>query len=69
MPERFVTDPKVADFIQTYTKINSDGEWFFIPRWFKKIDDNTFELYNPGELPQYIKDSILKRRNHDEPNQ
>lgn len=69
MPERFVTDPKVANFIQTYTKIDSDEEWFFIPRWFKKVDDNTFESYNPEELPQHVKDSILKRRNHDEPNQ
>lgn len=60
MPERFVTDPKVADFIQTYTKIEED--WFFIPRWFKKIDDNTFESYKPEELPEHVKDSILKRR-------
>lgn len=60
MPEQYKVDPAVSDFIQTFTKIQLDGDWYYIPRWFKKIGDDVFESYTAKELPQPITDIIIR---------
>lgn len=59
-PQKY--DPAVADFIQNYTKIEVDDGWYFIPKWFQRVGDNTFIEHSFETLPQNVQDAILRKR-------
>ena len=35
-----------------------EERWFHIPFWFRRIDQDTFELYSKSELPEELLDII-----------
>lgn len=51
--------------ITNYTKFsNSEGEYFYIPYWFKKLKTiNCFEQLSFDELPLWLKEMINEQKN------
>jgi hypothetical protein len=45
------------DFIKSNSTHLSDGEndWYFIPYWFKQIDNDKFDIVHFDKLPQNVK--------------
>lgn len=51
------------DLFFNYSNIisTSNEEWFNIPFWFKRIDEDTFELFSRNELPKELLETINER--------
>lgn len=57
--------PQQTDFIEkcgTHVITENGENWFYLPHWYKKEDTNVFTEVNFENLPQYVKDIIIKNR-------
>jgi hypothetical protein len=48
-------------YVNDITDINK-GVYHYCPYWFKKIDDNTYEVLFPDNLPKELVDGLKELR-------
>lgn len=61
-----ILDESQIRFLDSHSNI-INGEWYFIPFWFKKLDDKTFEPHHLEKLPESLKKTIEGFRGSDLP--
>lgn len=55
--------PEQESFLKHGSTIHvKDEKWYYFPFWFKKSDDNNYEIVNFEQVPDYVKRFITDIR-------